>query len=227
MNFKQEYITRHRDIIPQEAMSTRITIVGAGAIGGFTALALAKMGYNQITVYDFDTVEPENIGNQFFDIPSIGMKKVDALKLMVQKFTGIEIHAVDKKITETDILEADIVISAVDSMQVRRMIFEKCAACYYLIDPRMGAEYATLSTLRLAKGTKEEREAYKKTLFSDSEAVAERCTAKTTMYTVLLIAGQVAKTVKDITTKQDYIRDMDWNIQKNAMVAFSNTGTKL
>lgn len=222
-NHKVEYITRHLDLIPEAAYSTPITIIGAGAIGSFVTLSLAKMGYWNLHVYDFDTVEPENIGAQFFDTASIGKKKVIALAEMVWNFTGIKINAYDTKIESHHTIDTNIVISAVDNMAVRKLIYE-ISNCYWLIDPRMGAEYATMNTIEMSNS--QQAKDYEKTLYSDGEAVQERCTAKTTIYTVLLIAGQVVKVVKDITTSNEKLRivSLDWSIKQNAMLAFGEKG---
>lgn len=217
--YREEFITRHRDLVSHEALGRKIIIVGAGAIGSFVTLALAKMGYHNLHVYDFDTVETENIGAQFFDTASIGKKKVVALQEMVWNFTSIRINAYDYRIMKEDVLDTDLLITAVDNMEVRKMLSHN-SNCHWLIDPRMGAEYATMEVVQMA-----DVEAYKnyaKTLFTDSEAVQERCTAKTTIYTVLLIAGQVVKAVKDITMAKESITSLDWSIRDNAMLAFSN-----
>ena len=221
MSFKISYLTRQAEIIPVEKQGLSIVVVGAGAIGSFVALALAKMGYGNIKVYDFDTIDEENMNCQFYRTKDIGKKKVDALKELIYDFTGFTIETFDKEITKDDTLHADIVVSAVDSMAVRSLI-GTIASTKYLIDPRMGAEYATLDVID-AKG----RAGYLANLYTDNEAEHVRCTAKSTMYTVNLIAGQVAKAVKDITMEQPYIKTMDWSIKHNAMVAFSSEGQKL
>ena len=222
--FKPEYITRHLDLVSEKQLSTNITVVGAGAIGSFTVLALAKMGFYNITVVDFDTVEPENIGAQFFPTSAIGKYKAEALQQMVFDFTGIKINAVNQKVADMEQFPCDMIISAVDNMAVRKMIYDTAYA-RYIIDPRMAAEYATMNVVDLS--VKSMRDSYEKTLFSDNEAVQERCTAKTTIYTVLLIAGQIVKAVKDVTSEQEFIKSLDWNISKNAMLAFSSQGGKL
>lgn len=215
---REEYFIRHRELITPEAMARKITVVGAGAIGSFVVLSLAKMGFSNITVYDFDTVEPENIGAQFFNTDSIGKKKVTALAEMVWNFTGITITGLDYRIVKEDHLDTDILITAVDNMEVRAML-AKNSNCYWLIDPRMGAEYATMNVVKMSDYDVFKN--YEKTLFTDGEAVHERCTAKTTIYTVLLIAGQVVKAVKDIVMDQTPIDSLDWNIKQNAMLAFT------
>lgn len=224
-SFKPEFITRHRDLMNPEAYGKKIVVVGAGAIGSFVVLSLAKMGFHNIHVYDFDTIDNENIGNQFYPTTAVGQPKVLALAEMIHMFSGIKITPYEQKILRGDRISADIVIAAVDSMEVRSLIYE-ASDCYWLIDPRMGAEYAVMRVLKYAEGSKEDHANYCATLYSDAEAVQERCTAKTTIYTVTMIAGQVVKAVKDITTAQAYISSLEWNIGKNAMLAFSD-GVKL
>jgi molybdopterin/thiamine biosynthesis adenylyltransferase len=224
--FKEQFITRHLDLVTPKQLSAPIVIVGAGAIGSFVTLALTKMGFHNIAVYDFDTVENENIGNQFFPIDAVGMPKVHALAKTCVDFSGTKITAVNDKIGPGGFIQGEILISAVDSMEVRKMLYEKCAT-RTLIDPRMGAEYATLEVVDMSSA--ERRKQYEQTLYSDKDAVQERCTAKTTIYTVLLIAGQVVKAVLDSTgeTKPSAVRTLDWNIKENAMLAFSTSGFKL
>lgn len=216
----EEYFTRHRDLLSGEALKKRIVVVGAGAIGSFVVLSLAKMGFQNITVYDFDTVEPENIGAQFYPVSAIGKYKTEALSDLVYSFTGTIIQSVPCKIDKKDEINCDIFISAVDSMEVRRMLFEDVALAKWFIDPRMGAEYANMAVVNAQD--RDSRADYVRTLYSDAEAVQERCTAKTTIYTVLLIAGQVAKAVKDIATGNQHIDNLEWSIAKNALLAFSN-----
>ncbi len=57
---------------------------------------------------------------------------------------------------------------------------------------------------------------YAKVLQSDSESVAERCTAKSTVYTASLAAGMVTKTIKNIMLKQAYPRVINWDISKSS-----------
>lgn len=57
----------------------RIHIIGCGAIGSTLAELLVHVGCTNITLYDFDTVEPKNVANQMFTALDIGMEKVDAV----------------------------------------------------------------------------------------------------------------------------------------------------
>ena len=57
---------RQLDIVNIDKLQVPIIVVGAGAIGSFVTLALAKMGCGNITSYDMDTVEEHNLPNQFY-----------------------------------------------------------------------------------------------------------------------------------------------------------------
>lgn len=221
---KDLYLTRQAEIMSKEQRAVNITIIGAGAVGSFTSLALAKMGYANQTVIDFDSIDPENMNCQFYRTSDIDLPKVVALKMLVKDFTGTEIKTDYRKILPTDSIQSDIVISAVDNMEVRRHLFET-SSCKYLIDPRMAAEYATMRVVDMS--SEEDKKNYAKSLFTDAEAVQQRCTAKSTMYTVLLLSGQIAKAVKDLSTENTYLQSFDWNIEKNAIIAFNNEGIKL
>lgn len=208
-----EHLTRQLDIIPVAVLGEPIHIIGAGAVGSFTALALSKMGFADITVFDFDKIEVENMNCQFYRTNDIGTLKVEALQSLVRDFTGVKIN-VKKKPYATGLLDG-IVISAVDSMKARRLIWEnhkeRALATRIIIDPRMGAEFATVYAMNPMNP--EDIKSYEKTLHTDEQAERERCTAKSTIYTALLLSGFVSKVVKDVLTSDRYPRVTNWNIK--------------
>lgn len=57
-------------------------IVGCGAIGSYTAMALVRAGATRFTLWDFDTVATVNIGVQHYNLNHVG--KVKTLMLMKQ-----------------------------------------------------------------------------------------------------------------------------------------------
>lgn len=214
---KADYRIRQSDLIPETVLRTPITVIGAGAIGSFTILALTKMGFDRIKVYDFDTVSDANMSCQWYRPKDIGKPKVEALQEIIREFTEVPIDAVNERFDGKQALEG-IVISSVDSMEVRKLIWEHVKmnpATPWYIDPRMAAEYA-LSFVMNPHDTKDIT-AYENTLYTDANAVEEPCTAKATMYTATMIAGYVAKHVKDIVTAKPYARITHWNIGTNVM----------
>ena len=221
-----QHLTRQWDLIPLTALGQPITIIGAGAIGGATALTLAKMGFKDITVYDFDKIEVENMNCQFYRFSDIGKFKVEALKEIIIDFTGVEITANVERY-ETGMFNG-ILISAVDSMEVRRLIWENhkefSVGTKLIIDPRMGAEDAMCYAMSPME--KKDIDSYEKTLYSDGDAVQERCTAKATMYTALALSAHVAKVVKDyLCNDHRYARNMQWNIGQNTQKCWWNKQT--
>ena len=211
VDLKYDHITRQLDILKPDALHEQITIVGAGAIGSFTALLLAKSGFQDITVYDFDSVSIENMNNQFYRLKDIGKPKVIALHELIKDFTDVDIVAAQGKFTAENMrgLKGTL-ITAVDSMAVRREILDNF--CYsglrLVIDPRMSAEFLTMQTYDSTR-----LQAYEKSLVDDKDAVQEACTAKSTAYTASLAAGYVMKTVKNHVMGEQVPKTMFWDIK--------------
>ena len=209
------HLTRQLDLIPLKVLNRPVTIIGCGAIGSFLGLQLAKMGLTNITAYDHDTVSIENMSNQFFMFKQIGGSKAQALADLITDFTGVEIQPCPVKY-EPIYAEAQrgIVVVAVDSMEARRMVYEsikeKNFKVDYIIDPRMSAEFFAMYVINPHDA--KDQATYEKTLYSDEQAVPERCTAKSTVYTASLGAGLVTKAIKNILLKQPYPRNTQWDI---------------
>lgn len=215
MQPNNDHLTRQLDLIPLRSLARPITVIGAGAIGSFTVLSLVKMGFTNVTVYDFDEVSVENMNCQWYRFKDIGKPKVDALKDLIHDFTQAEINTKNEKFDGSQPLNG-IVISAVDSMAVRQTIWthvKENPSVPWFIDPRMAAEYALSFVMN--PNDEADVKSYEKTLYTDSSAVQEPCTAKATMYTATMIAGHVAKQVKDIVTKGPYSRVTHWDIKEN------------
>ena len=76
---------------------TPITVIGAGAVGSFTVLALAKCGAERITVWDDDSIESHNLPNQWYRLADLGRPKVQALKALVLEMTGVDIEIAQER----------------------------------------------------------------------------------------------------------------------------------
>lgn len=180
-------LIRQFDLVKGE-MGTPVTVIGAGGIGSFTVITLAKMGFTNITVFDDDIVSPENLPNQFYREQDIGMSKVAALEDIVQQFTSTQLMTHARRATEHDVAGArrGIVISAVDNMDTRRMIWNAWQADVFL-DGRMGGDQAEVYAVRRTDIAA--REQYVKTLWREEDAWHVPCTSKATMYNCLTIAS--------------------------------------
>jgi len=213
----REKLTRQFDIIPEQILCTPITIIGAGAVGSFTTLSLAKMGFINIDVWDGDDVEIENLNAQFYGGQDVGHKKVAKLYETVLRMGGGSIsYAPDFYAGQG--LGPGITISAVDSMAVRKMIWENQKnnpEAELLIDPRMASEYLRVFAIR--PDMPQDQEMYEKTLHSDENSIQEPCTARSTIYTVLLISGLICKIIKDRLCHRNYYRIVEWHVGANQM----------
>lgn len=222
MEFQNAHLTRHIDIIHPDKLKEPIHIIGAGAIGSFTALMLAKMGATDITVWDDDTVSIENMSCQFYRFKDIGIAKTLALQNIILDFTGVKIKPIAMRWSSEVVQETrGLVISAVDSMDVRRELFNYCSNDYrirWFLDSRMGAETALLYVMRPSNS--QDRTSYANSLYEEKNAVQERCTAKSTVYTANMLSGHLVKAVKDILVSEEYPRITQWHIGMNEMQVY-------
>jgi len=120
MNLAKSY-----EFFKPEDCTSRIHIIGCGAIGSHIAEQLVRYGLTKITLYDFDTVESHNIANQIFTQDDIGKTKVRALADYLVKINP-EV-AQDLKLQENGYTGQKLsgyVFLAVDNIDLRREIAE-------------------------------------------------------------------------------------------------------
>ncbi len=189
---------------------TPIIVIGAGAVGSFAVLALAKSGAECITVYDDDRIEAHNLPNQWYRLADVGRRKVEALADLVRDMTGVVIDAQPERFDGNGATE--VTLCCVDSMDVRIALWQALTprpALY--IDARMGAEVGMVYCVGQFGSW------YDETLYPSIEAYRAPCTAKATVYCAAglaaFIAGQVANYASDRPTKPQLTLDF-----RNAVV---------
>ena len=211
---------RQLDIIPLDRLQkAKVTVIGCGAVGSFTAFTLAKMGIGHLTVWDDDQVTEHNLPNQMFRERDIGRTKVSALSQIIEDFHGVQIETHPIRY-EGHVPLSGIVIVAVDSMDARLAIWEHVrynTAIELFIDSRMGAEVGRVLTVRATDP--DDITAYENTLHTSQEALQARCTEKAIIYTVLGIASAICGTVKRHLTHQAHPRDLVLDFAQNLLVA--------
>ena len=65
---------------PTALRDEEVHVIGLGAIGSHVCEMLARIGVENIHIYDFDTVEAHNIANQNYFYDDVGVLKVLATK---------------------------------------------------------------------------------------------------------------------------------------------------
>ena len=184
---------RQSDVLSEEQRKTGITVIGAGAVGSWTALTLAKMGFHNLQVFDHDTLETHNISNQMYPLHMVGRKKAEAIAEIIDDFEEIQISVTSEKYDGQPILPG-VVITAVDSMEIRRQLWahlKNKPDMELLIDPRMGLEMIQVFTVNPTNTDEAER--YEKGL--QVKAKEASCTARSILYTVNAVAGFVGSLV--------------------------------
>lgn len=212
---------RQLDLVKPDELDFPIAIIGAGGIGSWATLALAKMGCRDITVYDFDKIETENTPSQFYKPSQIGLHKVEALYTNILEMTGVSISPIALRWEDVQLsrdLNDKVVISAVDSMGIRQSIWnlllkkmmnEKHSLHFY-IDARMGGELFDINIWNISDFTS--TAAYIKKLYPQTAIAEEVCTAKAVVYNTFFIGGVIASLVKKIAKAQPIRHDYSFDI---------------
>jgi hypothetical protein len=171
------------------------------------------MGAQDLTVYDHDLIEAHNLPNQFYRELDLGMYKVEALAGLIEEHTGSTIKSKGIKYVNQEL--AGIVIACPDSMDTRKQVWRKVkhnAQVPLFIDARMGAEVARIYSIEPIS----DAAFYEQNLYDSKEALAEPCTRRTIIYTVLgisaFICGQVKKFLSNEPLKKELALDFKLGI---------------
>lgn len=168
-----------------------ILIGGAGGIGSWTALLIARAGLAPF-IADFDTIEVHNMGGQLFSSNQIGKPKAFAVQDNIKAFCDKEVIAFNEKITSSFEHSTHLMISAFDNMRARKDLFNlwlednKDNKEAIFIDGRLTAEQ-----LQIFCVTPDKAEEYKDHLFDDSEVEDAPCTFKQTSHSAAMIASHI------------------------------------
>ena len=119
-------LSKSYEFFKPDANDTRIHIIGCGSVGSTVAENLARCGVKNMTLWDFDDVEPHNIANQMFTEKHVGMPKVDALRdILLDINPDIKDHIkLEPKGWHGKMLSGFIML-AVDSIEIRKKIVEQ------------------------------------------------------------------------------------------------------
>jgi molybdopterin/thiamine biosynthesis adenylyltransferase len=179
----------------KDAADIDILIGGAGGIGSWLTLFLASIGYT-LHIFDFDTVEVHNLGGQFYGSNDIGISKLAALKKNILEFrneNNVNIYVEEYK---EDSLVSPIMISALDNMKARRIMFDNWKAQedrVAFLDGRMQAELGMFYCVLPGQ-----EEMYEAELFDDSEVEELNCSYKSTTHCGAFIGSQLTSLITNL-----------------------------
>mgnify|MGYP003132319520 CR=1 FL=1 len=201
MTGKSKYENQHGIFNPDD-QRLKITIIGVGSSGSFIALTLAKMGFRNITIIDFDKVELHNIPNQFYRMKDIGKYKVDALQDIIKQFTDIDVGTKIELIDDGSKLDLSIdriYIIAVDTIECRKDVYNQLKdSPLKVIDGGLGGE--EFHTQVLEMDNKEHQERYEKYLKAEHKQAP--CGFQNVIYTILNESSEICNIVKRIDKKE-------------------------
>jgi molybdopterin-synthase adenylyltransferase len=213
----QDY-TRQIGILDPDSIIFPVTLIGCGGIGSPTALMLAKLGCPKLTLIDPDRVEKHNLPNQLFPLADLGQLKVEASRRVIEQFSDCQV-AVIPEFFGRKISAEGIVISGVDSMQSRKIIWRRIKYNINVplyIDGRIGAEIIQVFTIRPSRI--EDIELYEDYLFSDKKAAELPCTERAIIYTAFSIAGLIGAQLKKWLKKEDYQPRISFDLKTMSIV---------
>lgn len=167
---------RHLSVFKPNAFGNRrIDVVGCGATGSPIVMLLAKLGVENIHVWDFDRVEDHNIANQIYGLSDVGDLKVEALARRVKADTGTSITVYPEKVESQPL--GEVVFLLTDTMKSRKEIWDgtlkyklRTKLC---IETRMGADSGRIYTVNPNK--REHVHAWEEAWYPDEEAEVSSC----------------------------------------------------
>jgi hypothetical protein len=201
MNITTEELTsRFRDAAWYDSYqipNTYVTIGGVGGIGSWLSMFLSRIGLN-LNVYDFDRVEPHNLGGQLFLQDSLYKHKEVAIKELIERTCPkppvIRQHG---KFIQGCIVN-NLTIACFDNMIARNYMFsEWVRTTNQMIEIDNESLYidgrCTLEQIQIycVKNTLEDIQKYRECLLTDDEIPEAQCSIKQTSHVAAMIAAHI------------------------------------
>jgi hypothetical protein len=187
-------VMRHRPVFdPDKFGSKRIDIIGCGATGSYVALTLAKLGLEDLHLWDFDKVEAHNVANQAFGNDDIEKLKVDALGDMIQRQTGVAPTKHPVAFEGQEQL-GQVVYILTDSMASRKAIWESSvryrANVKLMIETRMGPDVARIYAVNPTEPA--QVKLWEGSLYGDEVAAVSACGTQISVGPTAVVLSGVA-----------------------------------
>ena len=228
-DFKERRVafTRHSAwFSPVTANGCTARIVGCGAVGSHIALFLAKMGWGEFELWDFDRVATHNLPNQAYDVEHIGMPKVEALASVLRRFNpDIKVIAHNDRFTKDVKFETfGPLILATDSFKSRLLVAEFALHNPYvthIFETRLGFDFG--ATAIINNMVEEEITNFVSSLGDDTKVSELPCNEKICTTLVCNISSYVAHQV--CALQRSIAGGFDYNpLAKRTMFQLDNAG---
>lgn len=130
---KDEYLKRTKGLLGEENYNSyktkRIAVFGLGGVGGTAVESLARLGFNNLLLVDFDKVDPTNLNRQIlYKESDIGKIKTEAAKRhLLELDNSINIETLNIKVdrdieNELKKYEIDFIVDAIDDVSAKVML---------------------------------------------------------------------------------------------------------
>ncbi|TWU31505.1 Molybdopterin-synthase adenylyltransferase [Novipirellula aureliae] len=205
MTISTDRFSRQAALVPLDRMADKlVTVIGVGAIGRQVALQLASIGVRHLQLIDFDTVESTNITTQGYLASDVGVTKVLATTLAIERIDPtIEIDMIIDRYRRSQQV-GQVIFCCVDSITARSAIWRSLRGQVDLfVDGRMRGEVLRVLTASNDSSV----DYYATTLFAPTEAQQGACTSHGTIYTASIAAGlmvqQFTRWLRNLPTDRD------------------------
>jgi len=176
-----------------------VLLVGAGGIGSWLAVNLARIGH-QLFVMDGDAVDETNAtGGQMFSREHIGRYKTSVVAETCRRYGAVNhVYAIESFFGSDESVALPITITGLDSMAARRLVFDSWVSVgnalspeerkrMLFIDGRLTLEMYEVFTIHHVP---EQIDYYREhDLFSDEEASAVACNIKQSTFSAMGIGS--------------------------------------
>ena len=208
---------------PHDKGSLQIHVYGVGSIGSHIVAGLTKMGMDNITIYDYDNIEIDNLPAQFYPYNKVvedNEPKVKALQSFIKEFVGVEITTIQEKITENTALSIDynsIHIVCFDNIEGRKNIFNTLKGFpVHYIDGRIGA-FNLEKYYLLMNGKDEDLDNYSNSL--EGEFTPLSCGDKTLWSVNSMLASKIIADVIKISKGMEVTKEFKSTLMSDLAIS--------
>lgn len=124
---KRAIYARNNSYLVDRLATLKVVVLGCGGIGSNVARMLVQSGIENISLIDFDIVDPTNLNRQFYSIGQIGKSKVECLAQNLEAINpNVKINKYYQKLDINNIDSYtsgyDFVIEAFDNPLMKAMV---------------------------------------------------------------------------------------------------------